>query len=120
MWDLRHLDGFIGVGDEGDEERQHHVDEQWDERVEVSPTEEPHQSVLVLQLGKGGEHVVAVQEREQTLGHTAQLLELERRRRNKLSLLRISSAVDQIIYQYFLWLHNFNHNKTGNTKLKCV
>lgn len=95
VWDLRHLDGFIRVGDEGDEERQHHVDEQWDERVEVSPTEEPHQRVLVLQLGEGGEHVVAVEEREQTLGHTAQLLELERRRINKLLLLRISSAVDR-------------------------
>lgn len=80
--DLRHLDGFIRVGDEGDEERQHHVDERWDERVEVRPTEEPHQGVLVLQLGEGGEHVVAVQEREQTLGHTTQLLKLEGRSRN--------------------------------------
>lgn len=28
VWTLRHLDGFVRVGDEGDEERQHHVDEE--------------------------------------------------------------------------------------------
>lgn len=39
---LCYLDGFIGVGDESDEERQHHVDEEGDEGVEVRPTEEPH------------------------------------------------------------------------------
>lgn len=73
---LTHLDGLVGVSDEGDEEWQHHVDEQGDEGVEVPPAEEPHQHVRVLQLSKGGEHVVAVQQGEQTLGHATQALEL--------------------------------------------
>lgn len=73
----KYLDGLIGVRDEGDEERQHHVNEQGDEGVEVRTTEEPHQRVFVLQLGEGGEHVVTVQQREQTLSHTAQPLKLE-------------------------------------------
>lgn len=72
-----HLDHLVGAGDEGDEERQHHVDEQGDEGVEVGPAEVPHQAVLVFELREGGEHVVAVQQREQTLGHAVQLLELE-------------------------------------------
>lgn len=73
---LEPLDGLIGVRDEGDEERQHHVDEQGDKGVEVGPAEEPHQSVFVLQLGEGGEHVVAVQEGEQALRYTTQALKL--------------------------------------------
>lgn len=43
-----YLNGLIGFSDEGDEEWQHHVDEQGDEGVEVSPAEEPHQNVFVL------------------------------------------------------------------------
>lgn len=39
---LSYLDGFIWVSDEGNEERQHHVDEEGDEGVEVRPTEKPH------------------------------------------------------------------------------
>lgn len=74
---MNYLDGLVGVGNEGDEERQHHVDEQRDEGVEVGAAENPHQSVFVLQLGKGGEHVVAIQQGEKALGHTAQALELE-------------------------------------------
>lgn len=72
----KYLDGLVGVGDEGDEERQHHVDEQRDEGVEVGPAEEPHQSVFVLQLGEGGEHVVAVQQGKKALRHATQSLKL--------------------------------------------
>lgn len=80
-WINRYLDGLVGIRDEGDEERQHHVDEEGDEGVEVGPAEEPHQRVFVLQLSEGGEHVVTVQQREQTFCHQTQTLELERRRR---------------------------------------
>lgn len=80
---MNYLDGLVGVGDEGDEERQHHVDEQGDEGVEVSPAEDPHQSVFVLKLGEGGEHVVAIQQGEKTLGNTAQALELEEKTSDK-------------------------------------
>lgn len=76
-----YLDSLIRVGDEGDEERQHHVDEHWDEGVEVGSAEEPHQIVLVLQLGEGSEHVVAIQQGEQALRYTTQLLKLERWKR---------------------------------------
>lgn len=72
-----HLDHLVGASDEGDEERQHHVDEHRDEGVEVEPAEVPHQAVLVLELCEGGEHVVAIQQREQALCHATQLLELQ-------------------------------------------
>lgn len=75
--DLKYLDGLVGVSDEGDEERQHHVDEQGDEGVEVGPAEEPHHDVFVLQLREGGEHVVAVHQGEEALRYTTQALKLE-------------------------------------------
>lgn len=75
-WQREYLDGLVGIGDEGNEERQHHVNEQRDEGVEVRAAEEPHQRVFVLQLGEGGEHVVAVQQGEQTLCHATQALKL--------------------------------------------
>lgn len=34
-----YLDSFICICNEGDEETQHHIDEQTDEGVEVDPTE---------------------------------------------------------------------------------
>lgn len=61
------LDGVIGVGDEGDEEAEDHVDEEGDEGVEVDPAEGPHQLALLLHVLEGGEHVVPVDQREQTL-----------------------------------------------------
>lgn len=76
----KYLDGLIGVGYKSDKERQHHVDEQGDEGVEISPTEEPHQGVLVLKLGEGGEHVVSVQQGEQALCHKTQALKLRKTR----------------------------------------
>ena len=71
-----YLDGLVRPGDKGDEERQHHVDEEGDEGVEVDLAEDPHQRAAALQAGEGHEHVVAVDEREQTLGHTGQSPEL--------------------------------------------
>ena len=47
------LDDLVGVHDDGDEEGQHHVDEQADERVQVHPAVHPHgkrtlQSIIQL------------------------------------------------------------------------
>lgn len=72
-----YLDSLIRVCDESDEEWQHHVDEHWDEGEEVRSAEEPHQAVLVLQLGEGSKHVIAIQQGEQALCYTTQLLKLE-------------------------------------------
>ena len=77
-----YLDGLVGAGDEGDEERQHHVDEEGDEGVEVDLAEDPDQGAAALQAGEGHEHVVAVDEREQTLGHTGQSPELRSESKN--------------------------------------
>ena len=73
----KHLDGLVGVGDEGDEEAEHHVDEEGDEGVEVDSAEQPHQVRLVPHGFEGGVHVVAVDEREETLRHLVQGSELE-------------------------------------------
>lgn len=56
------LDGLIGVSDESDEEAEHHVDEQGDERVEVESAEEPHHVAIFPQHQKGGVHVIPVDE----------------------------------------------------------
>lgn len=72
----KYLDGLVGVCDEGDEERQHHVYEEGDEGVEVRSAEEPHQSVFVLQLGKRSEHVVTIQQGEQAFCHTTEAFKL--------------------------------------------
>lgn len=68
---LRYLDGLVGIRDEGDEEAEHHVDEEWYKGVEVDTAEHPHQRRLFLKLGECGKHVVSVHQREETLGHPA-------------------------------------------------
>lgn len=55
-----YLDSLIGVSDEGNKERQHHVNEQGDEGVEVGSAEEPHQCVFILELCKGGKHIIPI------------------------------------------------------------
>lgn len=72
-----HLDGVVGVGDDGDEEAEDHVDEKRHKGVEVDPAESPHQAALLLHVLKGGEHVVSVDQREQTFWHRVQGPKLE-------------------------------------------
>lgn len=73
---LAHLDGVVRVGDERDEQTEHHVDEQRHKRVEIQAAEEPHHVTLLLHVLEGGEHVVAVDEGKQTLGNNVQRPEL--------------------------------------------
>lgn len=72
-----HLDGAVGVGDDGDEKAEDHVDEERYEAVEVDPAEDPNQAALLLHVLEGGEHVVPVDQREQTLRHRVQRPELQ-------------------------------------------
>lgn len=76
LWVKRHLDGLVGVGDEADEEAEHHVDEEGDEGVEVDAAEQPHHVRLVPHLLEGGVHVIAVDQREEALRHLVQRPEL--------------------------------------------
>ncbi len=76
-----HGDGVVGSGDERDEERQHHVDEERDEGVEIELTEHPHQRPALLQLRERGKHVVSINERKQTLGHRRERAELREQSR---------------------------------------
>lgn len=71
-----YLDGLVGSCDEGDEEWQHHIDEEGYEGVQVHLTEQPHQRAALLQPRECHEHVVAVDEGEQTLRHHGQRSEL--------------------------------------------
>ena len=73
------LDGVVGAGDERDEEAEHHVDEQADEGVQVELGEQPDQAaaaLLRLHRRERHEHVIAVDEREEALGHHGQRAEL--------------------------------------------
>lgn len=63
------FDGFVGVGDESDEQAEHHVDEERDEGVEVESAEQPHHVAFVSHPQKGAKHVVPVDEREEALCH---------------------------------------------------
>lgn len=67
-----HLDGGVGVGDDGDEKAEDHVDEEGYEGVEVDPAENPNKAALLVHVLKGGEHVVPVDEGEQALRHRVQ------------------------------------------------
>lgn len=61
IWYNHHyLDGLVSICDEGDEETEHHVDEEGDERVEIGSAEQPHHCVLLLKVRKRREHVVPV------------------------------------------------------------
>lgn len=71
-----HLNGFVGAGDEGDEEAEDHVDEEADEGVEVDLAEEPDQIAVLLHLGEGDEHIVPVDEGEEALGYHGKGAEL--------------------------------------------
>lgn len=71
-----YLDALVSICDESYEQAEHHVDEERDERVEVDPAEQPHHSVLLLDLGKRREHVIPVHQREEAFGHSAQTLKL--------------------------------------------
>lgn len=75
---MTHLDGVVGVGDDGDEKAEDHVDEERHKGVEVHPAEDPHQAVLVLHVLEGGEHVVSVDQGEEALGHRVHGAELRR------------------------------------------
>lgn len=67
-----HLDGGVGVGDDGDEKAEDHVDEERYEGVEVDPAEDPNKAALLVHVLEGGEHVVPVDEGEQALRHRVQ------------------------------------------------
>lgn len=78
-----HLDGVVGVGDEGDEEAEDHIDEERDKGVEIDPAEHPHQLALLLHVLEGGVHVVAIDQGEQALGHRVQRPKLKTENKNK-------------------------------------
>ena len=61
------LDGVVGVCDDCNKKAEDHVDEERDEGIEVDSAENPHQAALLLHVLKGGEHVVSVDQRKQTL-----------------------------------------------------
>lgn len=71
-----YLDGLVCVSDEGDEETEHHVDEERDEGVQIHSAEQPHHRVLLLKLGKCGKHVVSIDQREEALSHSTHILKL--------------------------------------------
>lgn len=62
-----YLDGLIGPRDEGNKQREHHVDEEGDEGVQVHLTKKPHQCARLLHLRERHEHVITVNEREEAL-----------------------------------------------------
>lgn len=71
------LDCLIGVGNEGDEQAEHHIDEEGDEGVEVKSAEKPHHVTLVSHPQESGVHVVAIEEREEALCHFVQRSKLK-------------------------------------------
>lgn len=62
-----YLDGLVGSCDESDKQRQHHVDEEGDEGVQVHLAEQPHQGAALLHLRESHEHVVPVNQGEEAL-----------------------------------------------------
>lgn len=71
------FDGFVGVCDEGDEQAEHHVDEERCEGVQIDSAEKPHHVALVSHIKEGAKHVVSVNEREEALCHFVKCSELK-------------------------------------------
>ncbi len=101
-----YLDGLISSSDKSDKEREHHVNEQRDERVEVNLqrnrvcllhwilyapvwgregethlTEDPDEHAALLHATEGHKHVISIDQREKTLRHQRERAEL--RKQNK-------------------------------------
>lgn len=70
------LDGLVCVCDEGNEQTEHHVNEEREEGVEVEPAEQPHHVSLLSHLLESGVQVITVDQREQALRHLVQGPEL--------------------------------------------
>lgn len=63
-----HLDGFICIHDNWDEDTEHNVDKKADKNIEVDAAVPPGVSVSFGNDGESVEHVIAVEEGEETLG----------------------------------------------------
>lgn len=72
-----YLYGVIRVSNECNKKAEDHVYKQANEGVQIQPTEQPHQCALLLDLSKRCKHIIAVDQREQTLSHCVQILKLE-------------------------------------------
>lgn len=75
---IPYLYSLIGSCDESNKQWQHHVDEEWDEGVQVDLAEQPHQGAALLHPRKRHKHVVSVNEGEQTFWHHGQGTELRK------------------------------------------
>jgi len=59
------FDDFVGVHDDGDEEGEHNIDEEADERVKVDSAVDPHRHGLVYgDTTEGSKHVITIDERK--------------------------------------------------------
>jgi len=75
------LDDLIGVHDDGDEEGEHHIDEEADEGVEIKPAVNPHRKCFFHGDGaEGCKHVITIDEGEEAFrgGHESLKLEMIR------------------------------------------
>ena len=72
------LDDLVRVHDDGDEERQHKVDEETNEGVKVDSAVDPNWWALMkVEVVEGGVHVVSIDERKETFGGGHETGELE-------------------------------------------
>ena len=72
-----HLESFVGVRDDADEQAEHNVNEQANERVQVDLAENPHSQVGVGQFCERHVHVIPIDQRVQTLGSDGYCPELQ-------------------------------------------
>ena len=72
-----HMQGLVGVGDQGDEHGQHHIDEQSDEDIEVDFGEDVGSSGCCGHSLVSSKHVVPIDKGEQTLRGHKGVTELE-------------------------------------------
>lgn len=72
-----YLYGVIGVCDQSNKKAEDHVYKQNNEGIQIQPTEYPHQHALLLDLSKRCKHVIAIDQRKQTLSYCVQVFKLE-------------------------------------------
>ncbi len=118
-----YLDGLVSSSDKSDEEREHHVNEQRDERVEVNLqgnrvrllhwilyapvwgrdgethlTEDPDEHAALLHATEGHKHVISIDQREKTLRYQRERAELRKRNKHDPYIMREKTHVHVYLY----------------------
>lgn len=71
-----YLNGVIRICNKCNKKAENHIYEKADEGIQVQTAEQPHQDALLLDLSKGGKHVITVDQGKQAFSDYVQIFKL--------------------------------------------